>query len=129
MPQPLPTSLQGLVDTGGLTRSQVSAIMAYLGDVDTVAQADARAGKLRPDSAAARYWRQGADKARQRVAAAEAAMGESGKHVVHLVATMGNSLAEAGEALGRTLDDVRVRLSWAADDLLTVHREFVDAAA
>jgi hypothetical protein len=124
----LPEHLVRLVDGRLLTRGQAAAIVAYLGDVDTVAQAEARKGKLRRDSNADLYWRQGADKAEQRVGRAEAAMGDSGKHVVHLVGRVGLSLAEAGETLGRTLDDVRVRLTWACDDLLRVYEECADAA-
>jgi DNA-directed RNA polymerase specialized sigma24 family protein len=128
MSQRLPDHLVRLMDARLLTRGQAGAVNGYLGDVQTCMEAEARQGKLRTDSNAEKFWREGSDKARQRVKAAQAKMGDSGTAIIHMVGRRGLSLAEAAADLGRDPDDVRIRLSWACDDLLKIYSEWAAVA-
>jgi hypothetical protein len=115
----LPINLRDLVTAGVLTRAQAAAVNAYAGDVEVGRKAEGRERKRRPGRREP-GWVQDARHALARKGAADAAMGEQSKHMVHMVGYMAMSLPEAAHDLGWPPNDARVLLVAGARALLGV---------
>lgn len=119
--------LQGYVDRGVITRGMAAAMIAYAADVGELRKSESRTERRRPGQEERPGYSMGVEQTRKRVRAADAAMGDGPKHVVHLASYRGLDLAEIAVDLGHPYDEVRVLLVWGARALLRVYRECVEA--
>jgi hypothetical protein len=120
--------LQSYVDRAWLTFAQAGAMIAYSGDVESVRAAESRGERRRPGQQERAGFSIGSDKARSRAKAAEGAMGDQPRAVVHHLAYLGKSLFEAAKDLHMEVDEAKVLMRAGAKSLLRIYSEFKETA-